>query len=134
MPVAASGPVKASVPPTRIGCPCCAAAAPAHVAAIAIARTPKARRVTPSPILSSPDLFRCVCKGRVPDPPCLATASLLEIADEIVRNRRPPPVQRFVERIIPRLPRAVAGNAVNVAEILGEAVPRVAHVVKEVRA
>src|SRR5262245_777742 len=127
MPVAASGPVSANVPPTRIGCACCAAAMVAQATAASSATAPTRRRIPPRPIVSSPALRRSRRVG-------LLLASLFEIADEILRHRRPPAIQRFVQRIVLRLPRAVARNAIYVAEILGQAVPRIAHVVEEVGA
>src|SRR3989454_5796393 len=58
----------------------------------------------------------------------------LAVPAEVLGHRRPPAVERLRLGEVARLPRAVLGNIVEVVEVLGEAPPRVADVIEEVRA
>src|SRR6516225_9822165 len=57
---------------------------------------------------------------------------LFEICSEVPGRRRAPAEERVLRRMILGAPRSVARDLVDVAEILGEAVPRIAQVVKEI--
>ena len=56
------------------------------------------------------------------------------IDDEVVGHRRSPDVERVLGRVIAGDPFDVGGHEVDAERILGEAAPRVLHVMKVVRA
>src|SRR6516225_3115106 len=64
----------------------------------------------------------------------LCTGARLVILNEVIRRWRSPQIERILGRVIRRFPLQAGGNEIDAVRILGEAAPRIAGVIKVVRA
>ena len=86
------------------------------------------------PVEGAEDDLRRVGLGEVVQQAEIHLGGDFLVLSEVGRHGRPPDVERVVGGKIPGLPGAGLRDLVEVVEVLGEAAPRVADVVEEVRA
>src|SRR5262245_19246076 len=125
-PPAPSEPVCGMLMPILTG-GCCASTAP-ETASSAATSSPA---ILPM-ILIVPSWFGTATNGGARSPGL--SISILEIPAEILRHRGAPHIEGVLRRVVLRLPVRVARAVVDVAEVFGEAAPRIADVVEEVGA